>query len=194
MDKHGCYRRTRHGKLRSFVLLCAGKVDTVNPSVDMRFRMIDRIIQLEPGVQITAIKTLRADEEYLQDHFPRFPVMPGVLMLEAMFQASMWLVRSSDEFAHGVVVLTGVRNVKYADFVVPGQTLTVKATIQEESGSTTKLKSDGSVDGSVAVTGRLILEKFSLADRYPQQGSLEPFARREARAQFERLYQPAEDS
>ena len=165
----------------------------MNPAVEMRFRMIDRIVDLKPGIQITAIKHLQADEEYLQDHFPRFPVMPGVLMLEAMFQASMWLVRSSDEFTHSVVRLSAVRNVKYADFVVPGQTLTISANIQEEDGSITKLKSQGAVDGSVAVTGRLVLEKFSLADRYPQQGSLDPFARREARRQFERLYQPAKD-
>ena len=53
----------------------------------MRFTLIDRITELKPGVSITAVKGLTLAEEYLQDHFPRFPVMPGVLMLEAMFQA-----------------------------------------------------------------------------------------------------------
>ena len=59
----------------------------------MRFSLIDRIVELEPGVRITAVKSLTMAEEYLADHFPHFPVMPGVLMLEALTQAGAWLVR-----------------------------------------------------------------------------------------------------
>ena len=53
----------------------------------MRFTLLDRITDLRPGISITAVKTLLPDEEYLRDHFPRFPVMPGVLMLETMYEA-----------------------------------------------------------------------------------------------------------
>ena len=53
----------------------------------MRFTLLDRIIDFEPGDRITAVKSLAMAEEYLADHFPNFPVMPGVLMLEAMTQA-----------------------------------------------------------------------------------------------------------
>ncbi|MGW8257129.1 MAG: 3-hydroxyacyl-ACP dehydratase FabZ family protein, partial [Thermoguttaceae bacterium] len=66
----------------------------------MRFSLIDRIVDVELGVRISAVKTLSMAEEYLADHFPHFPVMPGVLMLEAMTQASAWLVRYSEDFAH----------------------------------------------------------------------------------------------
>ena len=62
----------------------------------MRFTLIDRIVELEPGVQITAVKNLTMAEEYLADHFPHFPVMPGVLMLEAMTQAAAWLARARE--------------------------------------------------------------------------------------------------
>ncbi|MFM7737804.1 MAG: beta-hydroxyacyl-ACP dehydratase, partial [Planctomycetota bacterium] len=56
----------------------------------MRFAQIDRIVSLIPGDSVRAVKGLALSEEYLQDHFPRFPVMPGVLMLEAIFQASAY--------------------------------------------------------------------------------------------------------
>lgn len=71
----------------------------------MRFTLIDRVISIEPGQQITAVKTVSLSEEYLQDHFPRFPVLPGVLMLEAMTQAAAWMIRIGEDFAHSMVVL-----------------------------------------------------------------------------------------
>ena len=64
----------------------------------MRFTLIDRIVDFQPGVRITAVKSLTMAEEYLADHFPNFPVMPGVLMLEAMTQASAWLIRAERGF------------------------------------------------------------------------------------------------
>ncbi|MGA2254534.1 MAG: hypothetical protein ABSG53_07735, partial [Thermoguttaceae bacterium] len=63
----------------------------------MRFLLIDRIVDFQPGAQITAVKSLTMAEEYLADHFPNFPVMPGVLMLEAMTQAAAWLIRLSED-------------------------------------------------------------------------------------------------
>ena len=70
----------------------------------MRFTLIDRITALKAGDEITAIKSLSLAEEYLGDHFPLFPVLPGVFMLEAMTQASAWLIRHAEDFAHSVVV------------------------------------------------------------------------------------------
>ena len=83
----------------------------------MQFCLLDRVVELEPGVRITGVKRLRPDEDYLQDHFPRFPVMPGVLMLEAMYQASAWLVRQSEGFAHSMVVLKEGRG-SFADALI----------------------------------------------------------------------------
>src|SRR5258707_1248686 len=71
----------------------------------MRFVLVDRITELHPGQSLVAVKNLSLAEEYLADHFPGFPVMPGVLMLEALTQAGAWLGRGMGAFAHSVVAL-----------------------------------------------------------------------------------------
>ncbi|MCA9224187.1 MAG: beta-hydroxyacyl-ACP dehydratase [Planctomycetales bacterium] len=155
----------------------------------MRFRQLDKITLIEPNVRIEAVRILRADEDYLADHFPKFPVMPGVLMLEAMYQASAWLVRSSEDFANSVVLLREARNVKYADFVEPGETLVVSADIIKQDERHTTLKAQGTVDGTTAVSGRLILERYPLAERYPTRASSEGYVRKMLREEFEQLFQ-----
>src|SRR5882724_7129716 len=97
----------------------------------MRFVLIDRIVELQRGKSLVAVKNLSMAEEYLADHFPGFPVMPGVLMLEAMTQAAAWLIRASEDFAHSTVLLKEAKNVKYKNFVEPGQTLTVTVEVME---------------------------------------------------------------
>jgi 3-hydroxyacyl-[acyl-carrier-protein] dehydratase len=159
----------------------------------MRFCLLDRITELAPGVKIAAVKRLRPDEDYLEDHFPRFPVMPGVLMLEAMYQASAWLVRQSEGFAHSVVILKEARNIKYADFVTPGQELVVTAEILKQDDSTTTLKVQATIEGRVAVTGRLVLERFNLSDRQSSRTGTDPYLRNEMRQVLSRLLRaPAE--
>jgi 3-hydroxyacyl-[acyl-carrier-protein] dehydratase len=156
----------------------------------MRFTLIDRIVELQPGTQITAVKSLTMAEEYLADHFPNFPVMPGVLMLEAMTQASAWLVRLSEDFAHSIVVLKQAANVKYAQFLEPGQTLTVTAEILSQAPGETKVKAQGAVDGRVVVSGRLTLARYNLADSNPDDASTDEGIRQDMREMFNVLYQP----
>jgi len=153
----------------------------------MRFCLLDRIVELEPGVRVKAVKRLRPDEDYLKDHFPRFPVMPGVLMLEAMYQASAWLVRQTEGFAHSMVILKEARNIKYADFVTPGKVLEVTAEILKQDEALTTLKTQGTIDGNMAVSGRLILERFNLADRHPSRANTDPYLRNELREVLHRL-------
>ena len=89
----------------------------------MRFVLIDRIVEIQPGKSLVAVKNLSLAEEYLADHFPGFPVMPGVLMLEALTQAGAWLVRDMEDFAHSVVILKQAKTIKYGSFVEPGRQL-----------------------------------------------------------------------
>lgn len=158
----------------------------------MRFTLLDRITELQAGVRIEATKSLTLAEEYLADHFPLFPVMPGVLMLEAMTQCGAWLVRASEDFAHSIVTLAEARAVKYADFVKPGQTLTVKAELVGQDERESKLKVQGAVNGAVSVSARLTLCRYNLADLYPDRAASDAIVRTEMRKLFSLLYQPSE--
>ncbi|HEY1600696.1 MAG TPA: 3-hydroxyacyl-ACP dehydratase FabZ family protein [Pirellulales bacterium] len=156
----------------------------------MRFTLVDRIVELTPGERITALKNLSMAEEYLADHFPGFPVMPGVLMLEAMTQASAWLIRASEDFAHSTVVLKEARNVKYANFVQPGQTLTITAEIIDQDERQTRLKAAGTVDGNATVSARLVLERYNLADERPDRQIADDVVKLKMRELFSLLHQP----
>ncbi len=154
----------------------------------MRFSLIDRIVELQPGAKITAVKNLSLAEEYLADHFPQFPVMPGVLMVEAMTQAGAWLVRASEDFAHTMVVLKEAANVKCGQFVAPGQTLHVSAEILKDDENQTKLKARGTVNGQTSVSARLTLAKYNLADRNPDMTEADDAMRELLRNFFGILY------
>lgn len=156
----------------------------------MRFSLIDRIIELVPSVRITAVKTLTMSEEYLADHFPHFPVMPGVLMLEALTQAGAWLVRVSEDFAHSIVVLKQANNVKYAQFVEPGQTLTITAEILKFGPDEVKLKAYGTVGGRIIVSARLALSCYNLGETDPYHQNTDTATRLDLRTQLATLYQP----
>jgi 3-hydroxyacyl-[acyl-carrier-protein] dehydratase len=156
----------------------------------MHFSLIDRVTHVEPGVRIRGIKALSIAEEYLRDHFPLFPVMPGVLMLQAMYEASAWLVRYSEDFQHSAVLLAEARNVKYADFVQPGKLLEVTAEIIKQDDRTTTLKAVGEVAGQIAVSGRLILERFQFSQRWNTEEVVDESVRMRLRRQFQVLYRP----
>lgn len=134
----------------------------------MRFLLVDKIIALEPGKSITAVKNLTLAEEYLADHFPGFPVMPGVMMVEALVQTSAWLMRVTDDFQYSTILLKQARALKFNNFVKPGHALLVSATLQKTNGAECVLKCTGTVDGDSAVSARLTLERFNLRDKNPK--------------------------
>jgi 3-hydroxyacyl-[acyl-carrier-protein] dehydratase len=94
----------------------------------MHFSLVDRVLEASPD-RIVTLKLVTCAEEYLRDHFPTFPVLPGVLMIEALTQAARELLRRRG-IAHRLV-LGGVRAVKYGAFVRPGATLRVEVQIAQ---------------------------------------------------------------
>jgi len=156
----------------------------------MRFILIDRIRELYPDESITAVKSLARSEEFLDDHFPGLPVMPGVLTLEAIVQTSAWLIRHSEDFAHSVIVLKKAGNVRYRRIVAPGQTLTITADIFRHGQQETTLRVRGSINGQSAVTGRMVLRRYNLADIDPRLREKDEQAVERQREQFALLRGP----
>lgn len=134
----------------------------------MHFSLIDRITELTPGKSISAIKNLSLAEEYLADHFPGFPVMPGVLMIEALVQTGAWLMRETDDFRCSTILLKRARAVRFNSFLQPGHTLALNVTVHESGPEAWTIKGRGTIDGESAVNARLVLEQFNLSDRNPE--------------------------
>ncbi len=131
----------------------------------MKFHLVDKILSIEPGKRIVTIKALSLAEEYLADHFPTFPVLPGVLMLEALIQAAAWLTRVQQEFSRSIVVLSAARNIRYANFVQPGDTLRAEVDAVEIGADNAKFKAAAFVGDKQTVSGRIELRCFNLAER-----------------------------
>lgn len=157
----------------------------------MRFLLIDRITELVPHQSISALKNLSLAEEYLADHFPGFPVMPGVLMLETLVQAGAWLIRHSEDFAQSTILLKEVRAIRYNNFVSPGNTLQVQMTVRKRGGGVWDFTGNGTVNGASAVSARLMLEAFNLADRNPELADSDAHRREVYRGLFQQIWKPA---
>lgn len=155
----------------------------------MRFSLVDRIVALAPGESVTAVKNVSSAEEYLADHFPGFAVLPGVMMVEALVQAGAWLIRATDDFKDSVVLLKQARAVKFNNFVRPGQTLTVNLAVQSRGEGETTLKASGEVGGQNAVSARLTLSHFNLADRNPELAKSDAARVETLRRQFAEIWQ-----
>jgi 3-hydroxyacyl-[acyl-carrier-protein] dehydratase len=121
--------------------------------------LVDRVLELEKGVRIKAVKNVTINEPFFMGHFPSRPVMPGVMMLEALAQASALLSFESDGLEPGddtVVYFVGIDGARFKRPVEPGDQLVLESWIDRARGGIVKYRSRASVDGETAVEAELM--------------------------------------
>lgn len=117
------------------------------------FLMLDEVLELEPGARVVARKTVR--EEDCAGHFPGNPIMPGVLMVEALAQAGAVAVLSEDENRGKLALFAGIDDVRFKRLVRPGDELTLTCELDQVRGPIGRGKARATVDGKLAVRGTL---------------------------------------
>jgi 3-hydroxyacyl-[acyl-carrier-protein] dehydratase len=120
------------------------------------FLLVDRIVELVPGERAVGVKNVTANEEFFQGHFPRHPVMPGVLVLESMAQVGGVLVLSMDENKGKLAYFGGVDKVRFRRPVVPGDQLVTEATVIQNKGDVGRIRIVGKVGDEVAAEGECL--------------------------------------
>jgi 3-hydroxyacyl-[acyl-carrier-protein] dehydratase len=150
----------------------------------MKFELIDRIVDLTPRERIVTIKAVSLAEEYLADHFPTFPVLPGVLMLQAMVESAAWLVRDAEEFSSSVILLKSARNVTYKSFVRPGDALTLTVKCRRLGNGESEFEGIGHCRQDEMVRARFGLEHFCLKDRMATGDEVDRRLTDQARSRF----------
>jgi 3-hydroxyacyl-[acyl-carrier-protein] dehydratase len=153
----------------------------------MRFELVDQIVEVEPGSRIVAAKNVSLAEEYLGDHFPTFPILPGVLMLEALVESGAWLVRATENFAHSLILLREARNVTYRSFVKPGSQMRIEVICRKLEDEQSDFSGSGRCGDTEVVKARFGLRHFNLAERSPKLAEVDRRLIQAARARFDLL-------
>jgi 3-hydroxyacyl-[acyl-carrier-protein] dehydratase len=115
------------------------------------FLLIDRVIELEPGKRVVAIKNVTTNEPQFTGHFPGRPIMPGVLMVEALAQAGAVAVLSLPEYHGKLALFAGIDNCRFRRTVLPGDQLVLKVELEKLRGMFGRARAVASVDGEIAV-------------------------------------------
>jgi len=119
------------------------------------FLLIDEVVELEPGERVVARKKVRPDEWYLAGHFPGRPVMPGVLIVEAMAQAGAVAVLSQEENRGRIAFFGGIDDVRFKRIVEPGDELELECRLERVRGPIGKGRATAKVDGELVARGVL---------------------------------------
>ena len=130
------------------------EIEAILPHRDP-FLLIDEVVELEPGARAVARKRVQPDEWYLAGHFPGRPIMPGVLIVEAMAQTGAVAVLSQEENRGRLALFAGIDDVRFKRIVEPGDELVFECTLEAVRGPVGKGKATAKVDGQLAARGTL---------------------------------------
>ncbi len=135
------------------------------------FLLVDRIKEIVPGKSVVAIKNVTINEPFFQGHFPEVPVMPGVLILEAMAQAGAMMMLNAPELRGSISFLTTVEKARFRHPVVPGDQMVIFAEMGRLRGKMGKIHAHADVDGKTVAEAEM---GFMLAQKPAQESAQEP--------------------
>ena len=135
-------------------LLDRAEIEAILPHREP-FLLIDEVVELEPGSRVVARKKVRPDEWYLSGHFPGRPIMPGVLIVEAMAQTGAVAVLSEEENRGRLALFAGIDGVRFKRIVEPGDELELTCDLEKVRGPIGKGRAEARVGGSLAARGIL---------------------------------------
>ena len=119
------------------------------------FLLVDRVTELEDGKRAVGIKNVTVNESFFQGHFPQNPIMPGVLIVEALAQVGAVMLLSMPENRGKLGVFTGIDAMKFRRQVIPGDTLTLEAELLMYRHGMGKAKVSATVEGKIAAAGEI---------------------------------------
>lgn len=120
------------------------------------FLLIDRILDLEPGKRAVGIKNVTMGDPFFQGHFPDYPVMPGVLIVEALAQVGAVALGASDAFKNQLALFAGINEVRFKRQVRPGDTLRLEIELGQFRRSVGMGSGKATVDGELACRGEFM--------------------------------------
>lgn len=135
-------------------ILSRAQIEEILPHRDP-FLLLDEIVELEPGVRAVARKRVRDDEWYLAGHFPGRPIMPGVLIVEAMAQTGAVAVLAEEENRGKLALFAGIDDVRFKRIVKPGDELELTCELERVRGPIGRGKARATVDGELVARGVL---------------------------------------
>jgi 3-hydroxyacyl-[acyl-carrier-protein] dehydratase len=125
------------------------------------FLLVDRILEVDPGKRVIGLKNITQNEPQFTGHFPERPIMPGVLIVEAMAQVGAVLMLQLPEHQNKLAVLAGIDNMRFRRMVVPGDQLKIEVEVLKFRGAIGKVSAKATVDGQLVTEGELL---FSIVD------------------------------
>ena len=123
------------------------------------FLLVDKVVELEPEKRVVGVKCVTMNEQFFTGHFPGHPIMPGVLIMEALAQASALMVlggMTPEQRAGKVIYFMSIDAAKFRKPVVPGDRLELHATMLRNKGTLIKTKGEAKVDGQVVAEGEFM--------------------------------------
>jgi len=112
----------------------------------VRYLLVDRIMEIEPGTRITGVKNVAMSEDFLEFHFPKNPIMPGIMLLEALVQLAGWLEAASSDFERWFLV-SKVNKCNFYGFVLPGDQVELKLSVSTAPGQDLRVYSGAGLVG-----------------------------------------------